>query len=103
MAKLLIKIGRVIDPASNLDAVRDVLVENGKIVKVAPRVKGQGARLIDAKGMLVLPGLIDMHTHLRDPGRPDKETIASGTRAAALGGFTTVCCMPNTEPPIDNA
>jgi len=103
MAKLLIKNGRVIDPASNLDAVRDVLVENGKIVKVAPRVKGQGARLIDAKGMLVLPGLIDMHTHLRDPGRPDKETIASGTRAAALGGFTTVCCMPNTEPPIDNA
>jgi dihydroorotase len=103
MAKLLIKNGRVIDPASNLDAVRDVLIENGKIVKIGSRVKGQGSRIIDAKGLLVLPGLIDMHTHLRDPGRPDKETIASGTRAAALGGFTTVCCMPNTEPPIDNA
>ncbi|MBU0672116.1 MAG: dihydroorotase [Candidatus Margulisbacteria bacterium] len=102
MAGLLIKNGRVVDPASNLDAVRDVLIENGKIKKVGVRVKGVGVRVIDAKGKLVLPGLIDMHTHLRDPGRPDKETIASGTRAAAKGGFTTVCCMANTEPAIDN-
>jgi dihydroorotase len=103
VAKLLIKNGRVVDPAANLDAVRDVLVENGKIKNVGANLRAPGAKIIDAKGLLVLPGLIDMHTHLRDPGRPDKETIASGTRAAALGGFTTVCCMPNTEPPIDNA
>lgn len=102
MAGLLIKNGRVIDPAANLDSVRDVLIENGKIKKIGARVVGRGAKVIDAKGMLVLPGLIDMHTHLRDPGRPDKETIATGTRAAAKGGFTSVCCMANTEPPIDN-
>jgi dihydroorotase len=102
MAGLLIKNGRVVDPASNLDGKRDILVEGGKIKKIGTRVGGRGARVIDAKGMLVLPGLIDMHTHLRDPGRPDKETIASGTRAAALGGFTSVCCMANTDPPVDN-
>ncbi len=102
MADLLIKNGRVIDPSSNLDGKRDVLISAGKIKKIESRVRGQGSRVIDAKGMLVLPGLIDMHAHLRDPGRPDKETIASGTRAAALGGFTTVCCMANTEPPVDN-
>lgn len=102
MAKLLIKNGRVIDPASNLDQVCDVLIEDGKIKKIGNRVQGVGGKTIDAKGLLVLPGLIDMHTHLRDPGRPDKETIASGTRAAALGGFTSVCCMANTEPPADN-
>ncbi|MFH1347375.1 MAG: dihydroorotase [Candidatus Margulisiibacteriota bacterium] len=99
---ILIKNGRVIDPASNLDGVRDILIENGKIKKIGARVMGRGAKIIDAKGKLVLPGLIDMHAHLRDPGRPDKETIASGTRAAAKGGFTSVCCMANTEPPIDN-
>lgn len=102
MSKLLIKGGRVIDPASGLDGIRDVLLENGKVKAVGTRVQGPGARVIDAKGMLVLPGLIDMHVHLRDPGRPDKETIASGARAAALGGFTTICCMANTDPPIDN-
>ena len=102
MANLLVKGGRVIDPASSLDAVRDVLIENGKIIKIGNRVLGNGARVIEAKGLLVLPGLIDMHSHLRDPGRPDKETIASGTRAAAMGGFTSVCCMANTEPPVDN-
>ncbi|MDI6731362.1 MAG: dihydroorotase [Candidatus Margulisbacteria bacterium] len=102
MRKLLIKNGRVIDPASGLDKVCDVLVEDGKVRGIGSRVKGQGARRIDAKGMLVVPGLIDMHVHLRDPGRPDKETIASGTRAAALGGFTSICCMANTHPPIDN-
>ncbi|MFA5113310.1 MAG: dihydroorotase [Candidatus Margulisiibacteriota bacterium] len=102
MSKLLIKGGRVIDPASGLDGIRDVLLENGKVKAVGSRVTSHGARVIDAKGMLVLPGLIDMHVHLRDPGRPDKETIASGARAAALGGFTTICCMANTDPPIDN-
>ena len=98
MKKILIKGGRVIDPASNFDGKRDILIENGKIVKGSSR----GAKVIEANGMLVLPGFIDLHTHLRDPGRPDKETIASGSRAAALGGFTSLCCMANTEPPADN-
>jgi len=99
----------VVDPSLNLDAKRDILIEDGKIKKIGARVfsrrcsrqVGRGAEVIDAKGRLVLPGLIDMHVHLRDPGRPDKETIASGTRAAALGGFTSVCCMANTDPAID--
>ncbi len=103
MTAILIKHGRVIDPSSNIDGIRDILIEGGKISsvksKINPRIQVQ---IIDAKGMLVMPGLIDMHAHLRDPGRPDKETIASGSRAAALGGFTTVCCMANTDPPVDN-
>lgn len=102
MTATLIKNGRVIDPASNLDGNRDVLIENGKIARIRSKIKTKSSKIIDAKGRLVMPGLVDLHTHLRDPGRPDKETIASGTRAAALGGFTTVCCMANTEPVIDN-
>jgi len=102
MSGLLIKNGRVVDPASRVDGIRDLLIVGGKIKDIGSRVGGGGTKAIDAKGMLVLPGLIDMHAHLRDPGRPDKETIATGTRAAALGGFTSVCCMANTEPPIDN-
>ncbi len=102
MAELLIKKGRVVDPASNLDAVRDVLIKDGKIQRVSARIAKRVGRVLDASGKLVLPGLIDMHAHLRDPGRPDKETIASGTRAAARGGFTSVCCMANTDPPVDN-
>jgi len=102
MSALLIKGGRLVDPAARIDGVRDVLLENGKVKAVGVRVGGRGAKVIDAKGMLVFPGLIDMHTHLRDPGRPDKETIASGTRAAALGGFTSICCMANTSPIADN-
>ncbi|MBU0502298.1 MAG: dihydroorotase [bacterium] len=101
MAKILIKNGRIVDPASNLDEKKDLLIVDGKISKIGTSLKVKGAKIVDAKGMLVLPGLIDMHTHLRDPGRPDKETIASGTRAAALGGFTSVCCMANTAPAID--
>ena len=99
MTSILIKGGRVIDPASNTDEVKDLLIEAGKI---GSRAKGQADTIIDAKGQWVLPGLIDMHVHLRDPGWPDKETVASGSRAAALGGFTTICCMANTNPPIDN-
>ena len=101
MAKILIKNGRVIDPASNVDGVRDVLIENGRVTAVKSRLTLRQSPAIDAKGMLVLPGLIDMHSHLRDPGRPDKETIASGTRSAAMGGFTSICCMANTSPVID--
>lgn len=102
MSAILIKGGRVVDPAAGIDGVRDVLLEKGQVKAIGGRVKGRGARIIDAKGMLVFPGLIDMHTHLRDPGRPDKETIASGTRAAALGGFTSICCLANTSPVADN-
>jgi dihydroorotase len=101
--KLLIKGGRVIDPANNINAVMDVLINNGKIAAIKKDMPEEGASVLDARGKLVCPGFIDMHVHLREPGFEYKEDIASGTRAAAAGGFTTVCCMPNTEPVIDNA
>ncbi len=99
---LLIKKGRLIDPATNYDAVVDILVDGEMIKKIAPKINRSGYELIDAANKVVVPGLIDMHTHLRQPGRDDEETIQSGTRAAAKGGFTTICCMPNTDPPIDD-
>ncbi len=106
--KLLIKNGRVIDPASKFDKNTDILVEDGKISKIG-KLSNQPAnqpisqlKIINAKGKLVIPGLIDMHTHLREPGHEEEETIATGTRAAAKGGITTVCCMPNTHPVIDD-
>jgi dihydroorotase len=95
---LVIQNGRVIDPANGVDEVRDVFVVDGKIAVVA----APGAETIDAKGKIVTPGLIDMHVHLREPGRSDKETIETGTRCAARGGFTSVVCMPNTTPAADN-
>lgn len=101
-ASLLIKGGRVIDPASNVDTVQDVLIKNGKISKVSRSITSKGAVTIDASDKIVVPGLIDMHAHLREPGREDEETIGSGTRAAVKGGFVAVCCMPNTVPPIDD-
>src|SRR5664280_2209802 len=101
--KLLIKSGRVIDPANDINAVMDVLVEDGIISEVKVNILDQECTVIDAAGKYVCPGFIDMHVHLREPGFEYKEDIASGTRAAAVGGFTTVCCMPNTEPVIDNA
>lgn len=99
---ILIKGGRVLDPASDVDAVQDILIEDGLISKVSKSISAKGAVTIDASGKMVVPGLIDMHAHLREPGREDEETIESGTRAAVRGGFTAVCCMPNTEPPIDD-
>lgn len=99
---LLIKGGHVIDPANGLDGIRDILVEDGKISQVAEKIVKNGTEIIAAGGRHIFPGFIDMHVHLREPGREDEETIASGTRAAAHGGFTSVVCMPNTEPPIDN-
>ncbi len=99
---LLIKGGRVLDPASNLDEMCDVFVKEGKVRKIARNINLSYSELIDASDKIVIPGLIDMHVHLREPGREDEETIESGTRAAARGGFTTVCCMPNTDPPIDD-
>jgi dihydroorotase len=96
---LVIKNGRVIDPANDVDEVRDVFVVDGKIAAAAAK----DAEVIDADGRIVTPGLIDMHVHLREPGRSDKETFATGTLCAARGGFTSVVCMPNTTPPADNA
>ena len=100
--KLLVKGGRVIDPANNIDGQLDVLIVDGKISKVAANLKADGAEVVDATGKLVTPGLVDIHVHLRDPGYEYKEDIVSGTRAAAAGGFTSVACMPNTKPIIDN-
>ncbi len=100
--KLLVKGGRVIDPANNFSQAADVLIEGAKIAAVGKDLKADGAEVIDARGRLVLPGLIDMHVHLRDPGLEAQETIATGTRAAAMGGFTSVACMPNTKPVVDN-
>ncbi|HOI16564.1 MAG TPA: dihydroorotase [Geobacteraceae bacterium] len=100
---LLIKGGRVIDPSQGLDEKLDILVVDGKIKEIGKKLTtGKGVEAIDAKGMIVSPGLIDMHVHLRDPGLEYKEDIVTGTRAAAAGGFTSVACMPNTKPVNDN-
>ena len=101
MEKLLIRGGRVIDPANGVDRVADVLVEDGKIAAVGEGLSAEGASVYDAAGKVVAPGFIDMHCHLRDPGQEYKEDIVSGTRAAAHGGFTAVCCVPDTEPNIE--
>ena len=100
---LLIRGGRVIDPANRVDAVQDVMVEDGVVRGVGPHLAvPAGAEVIDATGKIVCPGFIDVHVHLREPGHEYKETIATGTRAAAAGGFTAVCCMANTNPVNDN-
>ncbi len=101
MPSLTIRGGRVIDPANGIDAVADVLIEDGRIVSIGEH-SGAG-EVIDGSGLIVCPGFVDIHTHLREPGFEHKETIESGTQAAARGGFTTVCAMPNTEPPTDSA
>ena len=101
MAKLLIKGGRVVDPANARDGRFDVLVDKGLIADVQPSIAANGARTVDASGKLVVPGLVDLHAHLREPGREDKETIETGCRAALAGGFTTICAMPNTAPAMD--
>ena len=100
--RTLVKNGRVIDPANGVDGVMDILVENGLIAKVAKEIKATAETVIDATAKIVMPGLVDMHVHLREPGREDKETIASGTRAAVKGGVMSVLAMPNTTPTIDN-
>lgn len=102
MMKTLIKNGRVLDPAHQIDANLDVLAVDGKIAQIAAGIELPDAETIDAGGLLVVPGLIDIHVHLRDPGYEYKEDIVSGTRAAAAGGFAAVACMPNTNPINDN-
>ncbi len=103
MKGLLIKNGRVIDPVSRMDSVADVMIENGRIVGVGPGLSAPGADVFDAAGMIVAPGFIDMHVHLREPGFEHAENIESGSRSAAAGGFTSICCMPNTKPVNDSA
>jgi len=100
---LLIRHGRVIDPANGVDAVEDVLIADGKIERVGKSLAAPpGAEVVDARGKVVCPGFIDIHVHLREPGHEYKETVATGTRAAAAGGFTAVACMANTMPVNDN-
>jgi dihydroorotase len=101
MAKLLIQNGRVIDPSQAMDRVTSVLVENGRVAAYDAAPQG-GATILNASGKIVSPGLIDMHVHLRQPGREEDETVETGTAAALAGGFTTIACIPNTDPPIDS-
>jgi len=100
--KILIKNGHVIDPANKIDAETDILIEEDAIREAAKNIKANNAEVIDAKGRIVAPGLVDMHSHLREPGREDEETLFTASRAAVKGGFTSVCAMPNTTPPCDN-
>jgi dihydroorotase len=97
----LIRGGRIVDPASRTDALLDILLDAGRIAEIAPRIEAAGAKIIDVSGLVIAPGFIDMHVHLREPGQEHKETIATGTRAAAAGGFTSICAMPNTLPVND--
>lgn len=103
--KILIKGGRVIDPANKIEKVTDIYISGGLIEEIGSELDPEGLdiEVIDASGLIVAPGLIDMHTHLREPGFEYKEDIESGTNAAAMGGFTSIACMPNTNPPIDSA
>lgn len=103
MPKLLIRNGRVIDPANGIDRVADVLLANGIVRGVGENLPARGAAEFDATGLIVAPGFIDMHVHLREPGFESSETIETGAKCAAMGGFTSVCCMPNTNPVNDTA
>ena len=106
MIPMLVSGGRVVDPASGFDAVADVLLVEGKVAAVGPDLRAQcpqGTDVLDARGLVVAPGLIDIHVHFREPGQTKKEDVQSGSRCAVRGGFTTVVCMPNTSPAIDNA
>jgi dihydroorotase len=100
---ILIKGGHVLDPASGTDAISDVLIDGDRIARVGPGISAPDAEVLNASGSIVAPGFIDLHCHLREPGQEISETIETGTRAAVAGGFTAVCCMPNTQPINDNA
>ena len=102
--KRLLKGGRVVDPVNGIDGVHDILIDGDRIVRVGRDLPVDGAQVVEIpKGLVVCPGLIDMHVHLREPGQEHKETVATGTGSAVAGGFTAVACMPNTEPVNDNA
>ena len=100
--RILIQNGRVIDPKNKIDEIMDLLIEDGVIKEVAPSIEGKADQVIDATGKIVAPGLVDLHVHFREPGLEYKEDIETGSKAAAKGGVTTVVCMPNTSPVIDN-
>jgi len=102
MSRILIKGGRLIDPADGIDGLMDILIEEDKIAAVEPNISVDAARIINAKGLIVSPGFIDLHVHFREPGQEYKETIETGARSAVAGGFTSVCCMANTTPANDN-
>src|SRR5258708_18942834 len=105
MRRILIENGYVIDPAQGTNTGKNLLIEDGRVVGLSSHSDGvpDGAEVFDATGLIVAPGFIDMHVHLREPGHEYKETIASGAAAAVAGGFTTICAMPNTNPINDNA
>src|SRR6476469_1853804 len=103
MSKLLIKNGRVVDPAQGLDRISDIAIEDGVIREIGEGIGTTGSEVFDASGLVVAPGFIDMHVHLREPGFEHAETIETGSKAAAAGGFTSICCMPNTVPVNDSA
>jgi dihydroorotase len=103
MARLLLRGARVVDPASDTDATVDVLVVDETIEEIGGDVSSAGATVLDCDGLVVAPGFVDLHTHLREPGREDAETVETGARAAALGGYTAICAMPNTDPVADTA
>jgi dihydroorotase len=100
--QLILRQGRIVDPSQKLDKVADLGIEDGRVAEIALRIRKKGRKEIDVRGLLVLPGFIDMHVHLREPGREDSETIETGTNAAARGGFTAIACMPNTQPVNDS-
>jgi len=101
--EIILRQGRIVDPSQKLDQIADLGIANGCIAEIAAHISTQAHQEVDARGLIVAPGFIDMHVHLREPGREDAETIESGTRAAARGGFTAVACMPNTQPVNDSA
>src|SRR5688572_14163483 len=102
--KLILKGGRVVDPANGRDGVFDVLIDGERIAEIGNNLKADGAEVVDVPvGLIICPGFIDMHVHLREPGQEHKETVATGVAAAVAGGFTAVACMPNTSPVNDNA
>ena len=100
--KLLIRQGRLVDPVGGIGGVMDILIEDGKVAVIGSNINEPGAKLIDASGMVVCAGLVDMHVHLREPGFEDKETVETGALAAARGGFSSIACMPNTSPAVDS-
>jgi dihydroorotase len=100
--QLILRQGRIVDPSQKLNKIMDIGIDEGRVAEIAPKIRKKGRKEIDARGLIVFPGFIDMHVHLREPGREDAETIETGTNAAARGGFTAVACMPNTQPVNDS-